>query len=534
MWQLRHGSVIEHYNLRIYMKRQFMGLIIMDGYGVREEAPNNAISRVTSPFVKGLIDKYPNTTLEASGMAVGLPEGQMGNSEVGHTNIGAGRVCYQELTRITKSIMDGDFYTNEAFLKVIANAKARDGVIHIMGLLSDGGVHSHIDHIWALIDLAKRAGLKQAYLHCFMDGRDVSTTSGKRFIADTQAYMESIQFGAIATISGRFYAMDRDNIWERVDIAYAAMVDGEGVKATDPVKIMTDSYAAGITDEFILPTVVIDDKGNAIGSIKKGDSVIFANFRPDRARMITRSFIMSDFDGFNRKAGFLDPKFVSMTQYDIKFNDMLEVAYRPDSYNNTLGEYLSKLGIKQFRIAETQKYAHVTFFFNSGVEKPNDGEERFLIDSPRISTFDLKPEMSAYEVADKACEVIESGKFDVMILNFANCDMVGHTGIMAAAEMAVKAVDNCVEKVIASINKVGGAALITADHGNADYMFNMETMESFTPHTTNPVPLIKVDNKNIGIKLADGGKLCDIAPTMLDMMGIDIPSEMTGKSLLVK
>lgn len=511
---------------------KFTGLIILDGYGLGKEANNNAINAETSPYVQGLMKKYPTTSLEASGMSVGLPEGQMGNSEVGHLNIGAGRIIYQELTRITKSIKDGDFFTNSALLKAINNAKTNGKKLHIFGLLSDGGVHSHIDHILSLFDLAKKSGLANAYLHCFMDGRDVSPTSGKAFVKQTNEYLKNINFGKIATISGRFYAMDRDNIWERVDKAYKAIADGDGVYCSCPDLAMEESYAKGVLDEFILPTVITEN-GHPIAKVEDGDSIIFANFRPDRARMLTRAFIYNDFNGFERKKGFLKPCFVTMTQYDVTFNDLLTVAYKPQSYNNTLGEYLSSKNISQFRIAETQKYAHVTFFFNGGVEKANPGEERILIDSPKIATFDLKPEMSAYEVAEKAVEVIKSKKFEVMILNFANCDMVGHTGIMDAAKKAVKAVDECVEMVIDAIKSVGGMALITADHGNADYMFDEVTKEPFTAHTTNPVPLIKIDgNSNIGLK--DGGKLCDIAPTLLEMMGVKQPSEMEGISLLKK
>lgn len=511
---------------------KFTGLIILDGYGVSAPCENNAISTETSPYIQGLMKEYPSTTLDASGMAVGLPDGQMGNSEVGHLNIGAGRVVYQELTRITKSIKDGDFFENKALLTACENAKKSGKKLHIIGLLSDGGVHSHMQHIFALVELAKRQGLKNVYLHCFLDGRDVSPTSGKQFIIDTEKFLKEISFGKIATISGRFYAMDRDNIWERVDKAYKAIVDGVGDTAKNATEAIEASYENGVNDEFVIPTV-ITRCGKPIATVGKGDSIIFANFRPDRARMLTRSFIYDDFNGFERTKGFLAPVFVSMTQYDVTFNNLLSVAYHPQSYANTLGEYLAKQGLKQFRIAETQKYAHVTFFFNGGVEAPNANEDRILIDSPKIATFDLKPEMSAYEVAAKAVETIKSGAYDVMILNFANCDMVGHTGILDAAVKAVKAVDECVKQAIEAIQSVGGEALITADHGNADFMYELDTKEPFTAHTTNPVPLIKVsDNK--GVKLLDGGKLCDIAPTLLEMMGQQIPIEMTGKSLLVK
>lgn len=514
------------------MKKNFTGLIIMDGYGMADISPYNAINSETSPYVQGLMSEYPMTQLEASGMAVGLPDGQMGNSEVGHLNIGAGRIIYQELTRITKSIKDGDYFDNNALLKAVKNAKDNGKKLHVFGLLSDGGVHSHIDQVLAVAELAKRNGLKDVYFHCFTDGRDVSPTSGKGFMEYAAEYLSKVGVGKIATISGRFYAMDRDNIWERVDKAYRAIADGDGIYEENPIDAMQHSYDNGVTDEFVIPTVITEG-GKPVATVDKGDSIIFANFRPDRARMITRSFIYEDFDGFKREKGFLAPVFVSYTQYDVTFNDKLDVAFKPESYTNTLGEYLSKCGLKQFRIAETQKYAHVTFFFNGGVEAANPNEDRILIDSPKIATFDLKPEMSAYEVADKAVETIKSGEYDVMILNFANCDMVGHTGIMEAAIKAVKAVDECVKKVVTAIQSVGGQVLITADHGNADCMYDTEVKEPFTAHTTNPVPLIKIDDKR-DIGLLDGGKLCDIAPTMLDMMGIDIPAEMTGHSLLKK
>ncbi len=502
----------------------------MDGYGINAPADNNAISPITSPNVTKMLSTYPHSELQASGMNVGLPDGQMGNSEVGHLNIGAGRIIYQELTRITKAIQDGDFFTNPALVEVVEKAKKNNKKLHLMGLVSDGGVHSHIEHLFACIKLAKDMGLDNVYVHCFMDGRDVAPTSGKEFIQKLVDYMQSINFGTIATINGRFYAMDRDNIWDRVEKAYNAMVEGEGVMESDPVEAMQHSYDKGVTDEFMLPTVLTKD-GAPVAKVAKGDSMIFFNFRPDRARQITRSFIFEDFKGFERKSGFLAPNFVSFTQYDVTFNDKLDVAYKPESYNNTLGEYLSKCGLKQFRIAETQKYAHVTFFFNGGVEAPNPNEDRILIDSPKIATFDMMPEMSAYGVCDKAVETIKSGKYDVMILNFANCDMVGHTGVMDAAKKAVEVTDECVQKVVDAILSVGGQALITADHGNCDYMYEPDGTP-FTAHTTNPVPFIAIGNDKVkGLK---DGKLCDIAPTMLEMMGLAIPAEMTGKSLIVK
>ncbi len=510
---------------------KFTGLIIMDGYGINKFGANNAISPETSPNVLALERKYPFTQLNASGLAVGLPEGQMGNSEVGHLNIGAGRIIYQELTRITKSIEDGDFFENPALVNAMDSAKKNGKKLHVMGLLSDGGVHSNINHLFALIRMAKQRGLSQVYVHCFMDGRDVPPKSGEGFVKELVDFMAKEKFGKIATISGRFYAMDRDNIWDRVEKAYAALADGEGVFEKDPVEAMEHSYANGVTDEFVVPVVLTED-GKPVATVDNGDSVIFFNFRPDRARQISRAFIMPDFPSFPRKKGFLSPVYVSFTQYDVKFNDFLDVAFRPEVYVNTLGEYLSKKGIKQFRIAETQKYAHVTFFFNGGVEAANPGEDRILIDSPKIATFDMKPEMSAYEVCDRAVEEIKSGKYEVMILNFANCDMVGHTGVMAAAEKAVRVVDECVRKVIDAILSVGGQALLTADHGNADYMFEADGTP-FTAHTTNPVPFLVIGAD--GVKgLADGGKLCDIAPTMLDVMGVEIPKEMTGRSLIVR
>ena len=503
----------------------------MDGYGIAPYGPDDAISPETSPRVIAMQGKYPSTRLKASGLAVGLPEGQMGNSEVGHLNIGAGRVIYQELTRITKAIEDGDFFTNPALVKAMDDAKKGGKKLHVMGLVSDGGVHSHITHLFALVEMAKRRGLDNVYIHCFMDGRDTPPESGKGYIEQLQAHLDKLGFGKIATISGRFYAMDRDNIWDRVQKAYEALVDGKGIEESDPIEAMQNSYDRGVTDEFVIPTVLTDG-GKPVATVDEGDSVVFFNFRPDRARQITRSFIYPDFASFPRTKGFLAPHFVSFTQYDVTFNDALDVAFRPESYTNTLGEYLAKQGIRQFRIAETQKYAHVTFFFNGGVEAPNEGEDRILIPSPKIATFDMKPEMSAYEVADRAVEEIKSGKYGVMILNFANCDMVGHTGVMEAAKKAVEVTDECVQKVVDAILSVGGQAFVTADHGNCDHMFDADGTP-FTAHTTNPVPFIAIGVD--GVKaLADGGRLCDIAPTMLDAMGLAIPSEMTGHSLLVK
>ena len=505
---------------------KFTSLIILDGYGWCEKNKNNAISESGATYIQKLAEKYPQVTIGASGLDVGLPDGQMGNSEVGHLNIGAGRIVYQELTRITKAIKDGDFFTNDALVKCMDEAIKSDKALHLFGLLSDGGVHSHITHLYALLDMAKQKGVKKTFVHCFMDGRDVPPTSGRDFIVALSNKMKEIGYGEIATISGRYYAMDRDNRWERVEKAFNALTLGEGNHANSPVEVMEASYKAGITDEFVEPTVIMKN-GEPVAKINDGDSIVFFNFRPDRAREITKAFIYPEFDSFERKCGYLKPNYVSFTQYDETFVG-LDVAFKPQTLNNTLGEYLAKCGKKQLRIAETEKYAHVTFFFNGGVEKANDGEDRVLIPSPKVATYDLKPEMSAYEVADKAVECIKSEKYDVMILNFANCDMVGHTGVIESAKNAVIAVEKCLEKVIDAILSVGGQALITADHGNADKMADADG-KPFTAHTTSPVPLILIGSDK---KLADGGILADIAPTMLDMMGIEKPTEMTGKSLL--
>lgn len=512
-------------------------IIIMDGFGKVENKNQSAIKDNNTKNIQKLMNDFPMTYIGASGMQVGLPDGQMGNSEVGHLNIGAGRIVYQELTRITKSISDGDFFANKELLSAIENVKANNSSLHLMGLLSDGGVHSHIDHLLALIKLAKKEGLKNVYVHCFMDGRDVSPTSGVEYIKKLHSFMKEENFGQIATIIGRYYAMDRDNRWDRVESAYNAMTLGEGDKWTCGKEAMEKSYADKITDEFIKPMVMTDEKGEAIKTIDDNDSIIFFNFRPDRARQITRAFADKNFTGFDKKKA-VNVKFVCMTQYDVTFLDKnlfnnVSVAFLPSSLDNTLGEYLAKKNYKQFRIAETEKYAHVTFFFNGGVEKCNDGEDRILVASPKVATYDLKPEMSAYEVADKAVEAINSGKYDVMILNFANCDMVGHTGIMEAAEKAVSTVDECIKKVTDAILSTGGSAIVTADHGNADKMLE-DDGAPFTAHTTNEVPVILVSNTYKNSKLKDGGKLADLAPTLLDVMNEEIPAEMTGKSLLVR
>ncbi len=504
-----------------------LGLIIMDGFGIAPNTKDNAITTQGTPNLDAYMAKYPHTTLGASGLNVGLPDGQMGNSEVGHLNIGAGRVVYQDLTHISKEIAEGGFFKNGILLDAMHHAKTNGKKLHLMGLLGPGGVHSHIEHLHALVKMAKQEGLKQVYIHCFLDGRDVPPKSASGYISELYQFLKEENFGKIASVCGRYYAMDRDNRWDRVEKAYNMLTLGEGKLAECPYDAVEKSYADGITDEFVLPTVIVEN-GKPVATICENDSVIFYNYRPDRAREITRALSQKEFEFFQRKSGFLALKYVCFTRYDASFKDV-EIAFAPRELLNTLGEYLAKCGKKQLRIAETEKYAHVTFFFNGGVETPNKEEYRELISSPKVATYDLQPEMSAYEVKDKAVAQINSGKFDVMILNFANCDMVGHTGVYEAAEKAVETVDICVKEVVDAILKQGGVALITADHGNADHMFD-ENGKPFTAHTTNPVPLIMVGNTDK--KLADGGKLCDIAPTMLELMNLQIPSEMTGKSLL--
>ena len=514
-------------------KKTPYALIIMDGYGIAPAGEGNAVSIDGSKNVNELIAKYPSATLGASGMSVGLPDGQMGNSEVGHLNMGAGRIVYQDLTKITKSISDGDFFENPALIKAMDNAK--DKALHLYGLMSTGGVHSHITHVYALLEMAKRRGVENVYVHCFMDGRDVSPTSGAGFIRDLQAKMAEIGVGKVASVVGRYYAMDRDNNWDRVEKAYDMLTLGTGVKCTDPAAAIEESYAQGVTDEFILPTKVCEN-GEPIGIIGKGDSIICFNFRPDRAREITRAVSQEEFTvpkgtAFERKTGFLAPVYVCFTVYDATFTGV-EIAFPKTSMDNTLGEYLAKLGKKQLRIAETEKYAHVTFFFNGGVEAPNENEVRDLIPSPKVATYDLQPEMSAYLVTDKVLEELDTGEFDVIILNFANCDMVGHTGVIPAAVKAVGTVDECVKKVCDKILEMGGAVLLTADHGNADKLLS-EDGSPFTAHTTNPVPVVLVSDKLKGATLRKDGVLADLAPTLLTVMGLPVPKEMTGKSLIV-
>ena len=497
-------------------------LMILDGFGYNPEDYGNAIHAAEKKNIDRIFSSNPKTLIGASGMDVGLPDGQMGNSEVGHTNIGAGRIVYQELTRITKSIADGDFFSNEAFQSAVDNCKKNGSALHLMGLLSDGGVHSHNGHLYGLLELAKKSGLEKVYVHCFMDGRDVPPTSGKDFIAELENKLKEIGVGKIATVMGRYYAMDRDNRWERVGKAYDAMVKGEGNQNASPVDTMEKSYADGVTDEFVVPTVCDQN-----GKISANDSVIFFNFRPDRAREITRTLVDPEFTGFERELFPLT--FVCMTQYDATMPNV-QVAFKPQSLKNTFGEYISNKGLKQLRIAETEKYAHVTFFFNGGVEKTYEGEDRALINSPKVATYDLQPQMSAYEVTDELLSRIESDKYDVIILNYANCDMVGHTGVFDAAKTAVEAVDTCLGRTIDALLSKGGTALVTADHGNADQMYEVDG-SPFTAHTTNPVPLILVGNQGA---LREGGRLADLAPTMLDILGLTKPAEMTGQSLLIK
>ena len=496
-------------------------LMILDGFGIAPDK-GNAIKAAKRPNIDKIFSSNPITQIGASGMDVGLPDGQMGNSEVGHTNIGAGRIVYQELTRITKTINEDKLKDNEAIVSAMDKALENGTALHLMGLLSDGGVHSHNTHLYGILELAKKKGLEKVYIHAFLDGRDVPPSSAADFIEECVAKTEEIGVGKIATVMGRYYAMDRDNRWERVEKAYAAMVYGEGVEAECPVCAVKNSYKEDVTDEFVVPAVV---KGGA--KIQPNDSVIFYNFRPDRAREITRTLVDPDFNGFERKNGFFPVNFICMTQYDATMPNV-DVAFKPQVLKNTLGEYISNQGMAQLRIAETEKYAHVTFFFNGGVEKQYPGEDRILVKSPAVATYDLQPEMSAYEVTDKLIPAIKSGKYDVIILNYANCDMVGHTGVFEAAVKAVEAVDTCVGKVVEAIREMDGVALITADHGNADKMVD-EDGEPFTAHTTNPVPFCVV---GYDCQLREGGRLADIAPTMLKILGLSQPEEMDGTSLI--
>lgn len=507
------------------MSKKPYALIIMDGYGVNERHEGNAIYAAKTPNMDRYLAEHPNTVIHASGMDVGLPDGQMGNSEVGHTNIGAGRIVYQELTRITKSIEDGDFFENPALCAAMENCKVNGKALHLMGLLSDGGVHSHNKHLYGLLKMAKENGLEKVYVHCFLDGRDVPPSSGAGYVEQLIEKIRSVGVGEIASVMGRYYAMDRDNRWERVEKAYNAMVLGTGETAESAVTAVKESYNQEITDEFVVPTVITKD-GTPVATISEGDSVIFFNFRPDRAREITRTIVDPAFEGFQRT--YFPTRFVCMTQYDVSMPNV-DVAFKPERLTNTFGEYISKKGLRQLRIAETEKYAHVTFFFNGGVEAVYDGEDRALINSPKVATYDLQPEMSAYLVTDEVVKRIESGDYDVIILNFANCDMVGHTGVFEAAVKAVETVDECVGRVVDAIEKLDGVALITADHGNADQMIDYETQGAFTAHTTNVVPLVLIGRDDLKLKK---GRLADLTPTLLDLMGLEKPEEMTGESLI--
>lgn len=506
-------------------------LMILDGYGLNDKVEGNAVKQANTPVMDDLMANCPFVEGQASGMAVGLPEGQMGNSEVGHLNMGAGRIVYQELTRITKSIQDGDFFENEAFLAAAKNCKENGSALHLMGLVSDGGVHSHINHIYGLLEFAKRQGLDKVFIHCFLDGRDTPPASGKEYVTALMDKCEELGVGQVASVMGRYYAMDRDNRWDRVEKAYRALRFGEGKQAKCGACAIQASYDEGVTDEFVVPTVVAKD-GEAVGKIQDKDSVIFFNFRPDRAREMTHVFCDNEFTGFNRGDARPDVTYVCFTDYDTTIPNKL-VAFNKEEIIHTFGEFLAENGLKQARIAETEKYAHVTFFFNGGVEQPNEGEDRILVKSPKVATYDLQPEMSAYQVCDKLVEAIKSEKYDVIIINFANPDMVGHTGVQAAAIKAVETVDECVGKAVAAIKEVNGQLFICADHGNAEQLIDYETGEPFTAHTTNPVPFILV-NADPEYTLREGGCLADIAPTLIELMGMEQPKEMTGKSLLIK
>lgn len=494
----------------------------MDGFAFSKNVIGNAIKAANTPILDKLFASYPTTSLGASGLCVGLPDGQMGNSEVGHTNMGAGRIVYQELTRITKAIKDGDFCDNATLIKSVTAAKQNKKSVHIMGLMSDGGVHSHIEHCFAVIDLCKKVGINDVFVHCFMDGRDVSPTSGAAFIRALQKHMSDIGVGKIATVQGRFYGMDRDKRWDRVEKGYKTIVYGEGEFHTDPAEFLEECYAKEITDEFIIPFVATKNS-----NIASGDSVIFFNFRPDRAREITRSLVDTDFDGFARKENNLLLNYVCFTQYDVTMPNV-SVAFKPQSLENTLGEYLAKNNLTQLRIAETEKYAHVTFFFNGGVEAVSNGEDRALVSSPKVNTYDLKPEMSAVEVTDEMLARLDSDKYDVIILNLANCDMVGHTGVLDATIKAVETVDTCVGRILDKVIEKNGIMLLTADHGNADKLID-DDGSVFTAHTTNPVPFSVC---GLDCKLREDGVLADIAPTMLKILKLEKPVEMTGTSLI--
>ncbi|MEN8904816.1 MAG: 2,3-bisphosphoglycerate-independent phosphoglycerate mutase [Clostridiales bacterium] len=509
------------------MKKNLVALIILDGFGTNYKEEGNAIKAANLYNIEKIKKENPVSVMHTSGLNVGLPDGQMGNSEVGHTNIGAGRIVYQELTRITKSIEEGSFFEKQEFLAAMDNCIEKNSSLHIYGLVSDGGVHSYNKHLYALVELAKRKGLEKVYIHCFLDGRDVPPNSGKRYVEELSNKLKDIGVGKIASVMGRYYSMDRDKRWDRVKLAYNAMVKGEGLYSTDGVKAVADSYERDEFDEFVKPTVITENN-KPIATINENDSIIFFNFRPDRAREITRAIIDKEFDGFKRDN--LNTHYVTMTQYD-KTLENVSVAFKPEKLNNTFAEFISKKGLKQLRIAETEKYAHVTFFFNGGIETLYEGEDRALIKSPDVATYDLKPEMSAYEVTDEVIKRIESEKYDVIILNYANPDMVGHTGYFDAAVKAIETVDICLGRVVEAIQKQNGVALITADHGNVEQMIDYDNGGPFTAHTTNDVPLIGVGLGNMKLK---DGKLADLAPTLLELLELKKPKEMTGESLLLK
>ncbi|WP_265444056.1 2,3-bisphosphoglycerate-independent phosphoglycerate mutase [Acetivibrio straminisolvens] len=511
------------------MKDRLVTLIILDGFGINPKKEGNAIEAANKPNIDRFLREYPNTIIRTSGMDVGLPDGQMGNSEVGHTNIGAGRIVYQELTRITKSIQDGDFFEKKEFLDAAENCRKNNSKLHLFGLLSDGGVHSHNTHLYGLLEFAKKQNLQNVYIHCFFDGRDVPPDSAMGYVEELENKIKEIGVGEIASVMGRYYAMDRDNRWERVKLAYDAMVLGKGNQASSAKEAVAESYKKQEFDEFVKPTVIMKN-GAPVATIEENDSIIFFNFRPDRAREITRTFTDVNFSGFEREKGYFPVFFVCMTQYDKTFENVV-VAFKPESLENTFGEYISKKGLRQLRIAETEKYAHVTFFFNGGVEAVYEGEDRVLINSPKVATYDLKPEMSAYEVTDSVLECINKKEYDVIVLNYANPDMVGHTGVFEAAKSAIEAIDECLGKVVPAILEQGGVALITADHGNSEQMVDYETGGPFTAHTTNSVPLIVIGLGDVKLK---EGRLADLAPTMLSILGLEKPKEMTGESLIIK
>ena len=513
------------------MSKKPVVLMILDGYGESDIQDSNAVFLAKTPVMDKLKAECPYQRGFASGMAVGLPDGQMGNSEVGHMNMGSGRIIYQDLTLITKFIEDGDFFKNEELLRAINNCKEKGSDLHLWGLLSDGGVHSHNTHLYAILEMCKKEGFENVYIHPFFDGRDTPPASGKDYLQELIDKTKEIGVGKVASLSGRYYAMDRDNNWDRVQKAYDSLVTGEGNKATDPIEAMQKSYDDGVTDEFVIPTVITDENGEPLSLVKDGDSVIFFNFRPDRAREITRAFCDDKFTGFERP--FLKLTYVCFKDYDETIPNKI-IAFEKESIKNTFGEFLAAHGKKQLRLAETEKYAHVTFFFNGGVEEPNVDEARLLVNSPKdVATYDLKPEMSAPEVGMDLVEAIKSDKYDVIVINFANPDMVGHTGVIEAAVKAVEKIDELVGKAVDAVKEMGGVLFICADHGNAEKMIDYETGEPHTAHTTNPVPFILV-NYDEGVKLREGGCLADIAPTLIEIMGMEQPKEMTGKSLIVR